>query len=230
MKKYLFMYTPFGGHVLEYFMHIYKYALLDRENLYYFIFSQDFKRYIDNEHVISKDNTIIQYLVDEEYETLRHSSRFIQSYYLNKLLNDKIQSYNITDVIMCSYDRFDPLFAFMTVKGVSYIGIYYYIYLYDWAKLSIKQKVLKSVIYWRMAHNKSIKRICICNDSSSAIFFNLKYSTSKFVAISDPYIPITSSLLDFRKSNDIKLDTIVFSHIGVLSERKGTLNILKFRK
>lgn len=104
MKKYLFMYTPFGGHVLEYFMHIYKYALLDRENLYYFIFSQDFKRYIDNEHVISKDNTIIQYLVDEEYETLRHSSRFIQSYYLNKLLNDKIQSYNITDVIMCSYD------------------------------------------------------------------------------------------------------------------------------
>ena len=109
MKKYLFMYTPFGGHVLEYFMHIYKYALLDRENLYYFIFSQDFKRYIDNEHVISKDNTIIQYLVDEEYETLRHSSRFIQSYYLNKLLNDKIHvkafsSGAMTNVIL-SYQR-----------------------------------------------------------------------------------------------------------------------------
>ena len=44
---------------------------------------------------------------------------------------------------MCSYDCLDPLFAFMTMKKVSYIGIYYYIYLYEWADLSIKQKNLK---------------------------------------------------------------------------------------
>lgn len=71
---------------------------------------------------------------------------------------------------MCSYDCLDPLFAFMTMKKVSYIGIYYYIYLYEWADLSIKQRILKSIIFWKMAHNKSIKKICICNDSSSVAF------------------------------------------------------------
>lgn len=221
------MYTPFGGHALEYFMHIYKYALLDEENFYYFIFSHDFKRYIDNECLVSKNNIIIQYLSNREYETLKYSNVFVNSYLLNKLLNEKIRNNNITDVIMCSYDRWDPLFAFMTVKGVSYIGIYYYIYLYEWKKMSIKRRLLKSLIFWRMAHNKVIKKICICNDSSSAMFFNRKYSTNKFVAISDPYVPITNTLSDFRKSNNIELDAVVFSHIGVLSERKGTLNILE---
>lgn len=128
---------------------------------------------------------------------------------------------------MCSYDCLDPLFAFMTMKKVSYIGIYYYIYLYEWADLSIKQRILKSIIFWKMAHNKSIKKICICNDSSSAAFFNRKYQTMKFDRISDPYVSITLTLPDFRKDNAVKEDAIVLSHIGVLSERKGTLNILK---
>ena len=119
------------------------------------------------------------------------------------------------------------LFAFMTMKKVSYIGIYYYIYLYEWADLSIKQRILKSIIFWKMAHNKSIKKICICNDSSSAAFFNRKYQTMKFDRISDPYVSITLTLPDFRKDNAVKEDAIVLSHIGVLSERKGTLNILK---
>ena len=78
-----------------------------------------------------------------------------------------------------------------------------------------------------MAHNKSIKKICICNDSSSAAFFNRKYQTMKFDRISDPYVSITLTLPDFRKDNTVKEDAIVLSHIGVLSERKGTLNILK---
>ena len=78
-----------------------------------------------------------------------------------------------------------------------------------------------------MAHNKSIKKICICNDSSSAAFFNRKYQTMKFDRISDPYVSITLTLPDFRKDNAVKEDAIVLSHIGVLSERKGTLNILK---
>ena len=39
----------------------------------------------------------------------------------------------------------------MTMKKVSYIGIYYYIYLYEWADLSIKQRILKSIIFWKMA-------------------------------------------------------------------------------
>ena len=29
MKRFLFMYTSFGGHVLEYFIHIYHYAIDD---------------------------------------------------------------------------------------------------------------------------------------------------------------------------------------------------------
>ena len=30
------MYTSFGGHVLEYFIHIYHYAIDDEKNTYYF--------------------------------------------------------------------------------------------------------------------------------------------------------------------------------------------------
>ena len=46
MKRFLFMYTSFGGHVLEYFIHIYHYAIDDEKNTYYFIFSPDFKNLI----------------------------------------------------------------------------------------------------------------------------------------------------------------------------------------
>ena len=34
MKRFLFMYTSFGGHVLEYFIHIYHYAIDDEKNTY----------------------------------------------------------------------------------------------------------------------------------------------------------------------------------------------------
>ena len=227
MKRFLFMYTSFGGHVLEYFIHIYHYAIDDEKNTYYFIFSPDFKKHIECEQLVLKKNIILRYLTVRELERLHHTKKILKSYWGNRLLNEKIRKYDITDVIMCSYDCLDPLFAFMTMKKVSYIGIYYYIYLYEWADLSIKQRILKSIIFWKMAHNKSIKKICICNDSSSAAFFNRKYQTMKFDRISDPYVSITLTLPDFRKDNAVKEDAIVLSHIGVLSERKGTLNILK---
>ncbi len=47
MKRFLFMYTSFGGHVLEYFIHIYHYAIDDEKNTYYFIFSPDFKNILN---------------------------------------------------------------------------------------------------------------------------------------------------------------------------------------
>lgn len=227
MKSFLFMYTSFGGHVLEYFIHIYNHAIDDEKNTYYFIFSQDFKKYIDREQLKLKKNIILRYLTVRELGKLNNTKKWIKSYWGNRLLNEKIRKYDITDVIMCSYDSLDPFFAFMTVKNVSYVGIYYYIYIYEWSELSTRQKILKSIIFWKMAHYKSIKKICICNDSSSASFFNRKFHTTKFFRISDPYVPVVSILDDFRKINAIREDAIVFSHIGVLSERKGTINILK---
>lgn len=130
MKSFLFMYTSFGGHVLEYFIHIYNHAIDDEKNTYYFIFSQDFKKYIDCEHLKLKKNIILRYLTVRELGRLNNTKKWIKSYWGNRLLNEKIRKYDITDVIMCSYDSLDPFFAFMTVKNVSYVGIYYYIYLY----------------------------------------------------------------------------------------------------
>ena len=89
---------------------------------------------------------------------MHHTKKILKSYWGNRLLNEKIRKYDITDVIMCSYDCLDPLFAFMTMKKVSYIGIYYYIYLYEWADLSIKQRILKSIIFWKMAHTSQSRK------------------------------------------------------------------------
>ena len=66
-----------------------------------------------------------------------------------------------------------------------------------------------------MAHNKSIKKICICNDSSSAAFFNRKYQTMKFDRISDPYVSITLTLPDFSKDNAVFEEAIVIYNSGV---------------
>ena len=103
MKRFLFMYTSFGGHVLEYFIHIYHYAIDDEKNTYYFIFSPDFKKHIECEQLVLKKNIILRYLTVRELERLHHTKKILKSYWGNRLLNEKIRKYDITDVIMCKH-------------------------------------------------------------------------------------------------------------------------------
>ena len=48
----------------------------------------------------------------------------------NRLLNEKIRKYDITDVIMCSYDCLDPLFCFYDDEKKFPILAYIIIFIY----------------------------------------------------------------------------------------------------
>ena len=77
MKRFLFMYTSFEGHVLEYFIHIYHYAIDDEKRIpIIFIFSPDFKKHIECEQLMLKKNIILRYLTVRELERLHHTKKY----------------------------------------------------------------------------------------------------------------------------------------------------------
>ena len=72
MRKYLVPKFNFGGHFLEYILHIYNYALTDQDNEYIFVLSSSYKGRFEGRHnikvIIIPDKELSMYsYYDNEY-------------------------------------------------------------------------------------------------------------------------------------------------------------------
>jgi len=92
-------------------------------------------------------------------------------------------------------------------------------------KLKYYRKYITTYLY---TLNRKIDRVYILNDNKSAFFFNKKFNTDIFKKIVDP-VPEIESLADFslNKHYNLASNKKVFLHIGSLSDRKGTIEIVK---
>lgn len=90
------------------------------------------------------------------------------------------------------------------------------------------------IIYYRkylqtllLTFNKKITNIFILNDYSSVEYFNSQFKTSVFKVLPDP-VPELKPLkgFDIYKEYNIIKRKKIFLHIGSLSERKGTFEII----
>lgn len=223
MAKILFFNPYFCGHSLEYTNHLLNFTPRDN-NRYIFVLGYDFQSEI---RPMKYPNAEIKFMSTKETHYVCDHGFYVQGYYYTSFLNSLIKKLGITRVYLNSFDAYYPFLPFCLIKGVSYVGIYYYIYLYDWFELSFLKRVYHSVLMWMMAKSPATKNLYICNDSSAACFFNKIFHTNKFHRLDDPFNSFqVSKTFDFREKYNIG-KKILYIHFGVLSARKGTWDIIK---
>lgn len=220
MNKLIFQ-PFFGGHSLEYIQHLYYNCTKDQNSVYYFALPKEFLKYgfIDNK------NVKLIHIDEDKIKNINSYNKIKKSHLTNLYLRSIIQQYNIKEVFLITYDHFYPLLPFYTLHDVKYYGIFYFIYLYKWKDLSLKHKLYHKTLMYFMAKNNSIEKIFICNDSSASAYFNKIFKTHKFQKLVDPYVPIKPSIIDIKKEYNIT-NKYILLHLGALSKRKGTIEIL----
>ena len=94
--------------------------------------------------------------------------------------------------------------------------------------LSFKHKVLWKSYFGLLAFEKCFKHVYILNDSKAVQYYNKIYRTNVFSNLPDPYFPLTRyDKCQARSILGLDLNKTIFLHLGALSSRKGTVEILE---
>jgi len=212
------------GHHLEYLHHIYEIAL-EKTN-FNFVFS------VPSNFILLKDkftwppseNIYWDFICDNDIAK-KSKSKFLHSFRISNILRSKVKQYSINYVFLISlmgYLPFLPLF-FLNLK-VRISGIIYMIYLFRWKNVSFSVKAQDVFKYIILSKLNLFGDIFILNSPSASRHLCHLYNCSKFIFLPDPFINIPTLKSQTICINENKR---IFLHFGSMSERKGTLDILK---
>lgn len=223
-KRILIFDTEVTGHHIEYLHHLLIKARSSQDD-YIFCLSEDFIEAKGTEFDWSYgDNVVFKYVntvkANEEVSMLK------KAYRKCKLLHSVIMSCDVTHVFLVSLITFIPFLPLFVPSKIRVSGIIYNIYLYRWKNSSILLRTLDVLKYIILSYSKCINSVYILNDEASTRILNMIYKTKKYRFLVDPYIPLKDSCVSLDSLN-IKVGNTVYFHFGSLSERKGTLEILK---
>lgn len=149
-----------------------------------------------------------------------------KSYYLSKLLKDKVDTLKPDAVYLNMMVYFMPALPFLLYFGPSIYGIIYKVYLYRWKKMKITERIQNCLIHFLYSKFKCIGGIFVLNDKSSTCYLNKLYNTNKYVFLPDPFNEQTYKGHNIRKEFQITNNEKVYLQFGSLTSRKGTCEIL----
>ncbi|MGJ8667784.1 MAG: hypothetical protein ACSHW7_15550 [Patiriisocius sp.] len=142
---------------------------------------------------------------------LRKKKRIVDAY---------IRQENASSLFLISLMYFMPLIVLLGVKArVS--GVIYNIHTRTEEGIIYKLRGLLTFLALRL--RPCVKSLFLLNDLRSADWFNRIFITKKFQFLPDPFIPI--KVRDVENIKDFKGITLL--HFGGLTQRKGTLEVLK---
>lgn len=221
------------GHHLEYLHHLYLGALEDKENNYIFYLPDTFEKEKGKFEWKPQDNVRIVLSGKEEMcppsgnYLVRSIKAIKQTYDLCKDMKIQIKKFNISSVFLISLFNFLPFLPFVCPRNVRYSGIIYGIYFYYWKSSTFAKKVYDVAMYKLMSTSRCISNVYMLNDSSSACYLNRKHHTNKYKFLPDPVVPLEQTDASHtRERLGIPANDIVFLHLGGMTERKGTLELL----
>ena len=227
MKKTLIFDEQIAGHHLEYIHHLYMGGLEKINEDFVFFLSPDFKKVSTNLVWPTAPNITIKYIADADISKL-NKNKLLKSLYLSKILRRISREYSISHIFLVSLMQFLPFLPLVLNKRIRVSGIVYLIYLYRWKKSSFFVRVSDLLKYLLLSRFKIFENIYLLNDSVAPVYLNKKYKTSVFKYLPDPFVPVSvDSIKNLREELRIPLDKIVLLHFGALSDRKGTISILK---
>lgn len=227
----LFFDTELEGHHSEYISHVIEYLANNKSiGNYTFIVHPDFSRKFPSiaKKAESVDNISIVGISHLELTKINQGNLIIKSVNTYKLLDKYAKRFSATSVFLLYFNIFQFSLGLFRpdyeIKGILFMQFY------RMQKKSLKDKFkylrkkIQTLFYVR---NKQIKRVFVLNDQKTVTYLNNEYNTSIFYLLPDP-IPVYIPLPDFNIYNEYSIDKKrkIFLHIGELSERKGTIDIL----
>ena len=220
--------TDIQGHHLEYMHHLYDGALKYENEKFIFVIPYAFEQVKDQFSWKEANHISFDLLTETELSSCRNSNLFKASYYKSKLLKQKVEKHTATNVFLIMLMQFLPFIVFFHPKKVKISGIIYRIYLYEWKQLSVLKKVQDVLKYYFLTYCSFFDTLFILNDTSATAYLNRIYKTKKFKFLPDPIVAIEpEKITDFRSEYKISNDQIMILHFGGLTERKGTMEIMK---
>jgi glycosyltransferase involved in cell wall biosynthesis len=230
-KKTLIYDSGISGHHTEYLEHLARY-LKESDNLqeYYFLVNPKFTEKFAYITEITKNANNVHwiFLQQKEYEKINSGQQFVQSFKIYFLLKRYAGKLNISQIIIMHFNTLQLAFCFFRPQ-FKVFGILF-LQFFRQSKNTLKEKIRyyrKYFITKMFAHNSSLENIFILNDEKAAQYFNREFKTNIFRILSDP-VPDLKPLENFDVYKEYGIDhrRKIHLHIGALSERKGTLEIL----
>lgn len=215
-----------GGHHIEYLHHIYINAIEHKEIDFTFIIPRNFHTFkSDFVWPVSDNVKFMFYDLDDKY--IRSLAFRQKSKLLCQLLKRFIKQTGIKDVILIETMVFLPYLPLYISRKVNITSILYHLPIYHKAP-TFKSKLHTELDMSIVAYSRCLKKVCLLNSKSAVEIYNKKYRTSKFTFLPDPYTPLTckQSVEEIKLEHNISLNKEVFIHIGGLTRRKGTIEIL----
>ena len=225
--NYLIYCPRIAGHRLEYIHHLYLGAIKRKNKNYVIVVPREFDL-IKNKFKWPLANNITFCYIEKEIIQSFKCNFILSELRKCKHLQNVIKVYKPEEVIvldMIEYVPFLPLFVSSKVK-VS--GIIYRIFLYEYKEEGIIKRFLDVFKYKWMSAFPVYDRIFILNDIKSAAEINTRFSSSKYLYLPDPVVPIEKiDEFDFRDEYKIPKDNVILLHPGGMLPYKGTIEILK---
>jgi hypothetical protein len=215
------------GHHLEFIHHLYEGASKIKNEEFIFILHPDFQYTKKKLFWNSCTSITIEFISEKDIKLLK-KTKLVKSYLLCRILKKATKKYNVTNVFLISLMSFMPFIPFFFNKKIKISGIIYLIYLYRWYNLNLQSRVFDVVKYIIFSQSKIFSNIFLLNDNIAPIYLNRKFKSKVFKYLPDPFMPPPKGeLKNLRDDLNIPTEKNVFFHFGALSERKGTIEILK---
>lgn len=215
-----------GGHHIEYLHHIYINAIEHKEIDFTFIIPNNYSTF-KSDFVWPESNNVkfIFYKLDDKY--IRSLGLYQKSKLLCRLLKRFIKETEIRDVILIETMVFLPYLPLYISKNVNITSILYLLPIYHKSR-TFRNKIHTKLDMSIIAHSRCLKKVCLLNSKSAVDIYNKKYNTQKFTFLPDPYTPLycEKSIERIKAENSIDSCKEVFIHIGGLTRRKGTIEVL----
>lgn len=228
MKVNLVFTTELKGHYIEYVHHIFMAALEHIDENYIFIVPPAFEILKENYAWPGNVNIEIVKLNEIEIARINSSNKYIRSLKRYLILKKYINLYHPDGIFLISLMEYMPFLGLMIYKKLRIRGIIYLIYLYRWKESTFVHRLFDILKYLILTRLKIFENIFILNDRSSVLYLNKLFKTKKFCYIPDPVIDSgNDNNVNLREQLSIEIDKKVILHPGGISERKGSLDILK---
>lgn len=212
------------GHHLEYIHHLYEIACGEPNMTFVFSVPRSILMVWDKFQWPGASNILWDYIDDDNISN-KKENRLLHSFRLSMILRDKAKQYSVSDVFIISLMGYLPILPFLFLfSKVRISGIVYMIYLFRWKKASLFMKIQDVMKYILLSKFHTFNDVFILNSHSASKYLCRIYNSSRFRYLPDPFMPLCKPEM---RVPSLKKEKKVFLHFGSMTERKGTIEILR---